>query len=403
MSDVKPSVQNIFRENFDEYNKNHRIPIKALKAAGSIIKCRTKELGGHIQECPEGHYKKVWYNSCKHRACRQCAGIQIEDWLQKQREKILNTDHYHAVFTVPHKLNTLWLMNEKIMTNVLFDASKEALIGMLENEKFLGAYPGIIGTLQSWGETLDLHTHTHFVVTGGGLTESGEWKKNKKGFLVPVQELMNVFRGKFIYKLRNLLYKGKLKIQNGVRYKEVHKMLDKLKEKKWNVHISKKYAYGEGVIKYLATYIKGGPISNSRIISASDGEVKFRYEDNKDNKKKKIMSLKTDEFIRRFLLHVPEPRLKVVRYFGLYSSSKREELNKCRRLMGQEEVKEHERINSESYLEIKDCIEISLCPICKMKLKNSKTFRTQIEFEKIKDDLIRSGTTLKELREMNIV
>lgn len=399
---MKPSVQNIFRENYESYYKNNKLPLKAIKAANSIINCRTKELGGHVQECPEGHIKRIWYNSCKHRACRQCAGIQTENWLKRQEERILNTDHYHAIFTVPHKLNQLWLLNQKILTNVLFNCAKESLFGMMENEEFLGAYPGMIATLQTWGETLILHPHIHLLVTGGGLTIDGKWKKSKKGYLVPVKELMKIFRGKIIYKLRGLLYKGKLKIPNGFKYKELHNMLEKLKEIKWNVHISQKYAYGEGVIKYLARYIKGGPISNSRIVSIINKRVKFKYEDNRDFKNKKIIDLKTEEFIRRFFLHVPDSGLKVVRYFGLYSSSKREELNKCRRLMGQEDVKEFEKLTWQEYCESNSKQELCICPVCGLKLVEGEYFKNSFEFEEVKENIIRSGTILENPFKLNI-
>jgi len=131
-------IQDIFSEYYPEYEKNHPIADHARKAAWKIINCRTKALGGHLQECPDGHYQKIFYNSCKHRACTQCSGIDKEEWLQKQITKLLNIGHFHIVFTISHDINTLWLNNPKILTNVLFKSVKEALFGMLESEeKFL--------------------------------------------------------------------------------------------------------------------------------------------------------------------------------------------------------------------------------------------------------------------------
>ena len=179
------------------------------------------------------------------------------------------------------------------------------------------------------GETLILHPHIYALVTGGGLTEDGKWRKVKRGYVVPVKELMKIFRAKVLDKLHNLTYEGEINIPNGTKYYQIQKLLRKQGKKKWNVHICKRYAYGEGVVTYLGRYIKGEAISNSRLISINDNKVVFKYEDNIDNKKEKTRVLKTEEFIRRFLLHVPKKGTKVVRYYGLYSSSKRKELEIC--------------------------------------------------------------------------
>jgi len=126
-------IQDIFTKNYTKYESKHPIANHARKAAWSIINCRTKEMGGHIQECPDGHYKKIFYNSCKHRSCTQCNGIEKEKWLQKQSAKLIDNGHYHIVFTIDHDINVIWLYNPKKLTNVLFQAAKESLFGILSN------------------------------------------------------------------------------------------------------------------------------------------------------------------------------------------------------------------------------------------------------------------------------
>ena len=64
---------------------------------------------------------------------------------------------------------------------------------------------------------------------------------------------------------------------------------------------------------YLARYLRGGPISNSRIVKIQDSEVTFNY----GRKKPEFMTLSIDEFIERFLQHVPEPNAILVRSYGL--------------------------------------------------------------------------------------
>src|SRR5690554_4247342 len=219
-------IQNIFSHNYPEYEHDHSIADHARKAAWKIINCRTKEMGGHIQKCPDGHYAKIFYNSCKHRSCPQCNLIDKKEWLQKQAAKLIDAGHYHIVFTIHHDINALWLNNPKKLTNALFKAAKEALFGLLSNEEdFLGVTPGMIATLQTWGETLIFHPHLHCLVTAGGIKKDGLWKEESKGYLVPSKELSRIFRGKFIDKLHNLTYKGKIKRPEGMSYSQIHIML----------------------------------------------------------------------------------------------------------------------------------------------------------------------------------
>jgi hypothetical protein len=367
------TIQNIFSQYYSQYEKTHSLPFHARRAAENIIKCRTATLGGHIQKCPEEHYQRIWYNSCKHRGCTQCAGIKREEWITTQKSRLVDCDYYHVIFTIPHDFNELWLLNTRIMTNLLFKCAKESLFGMLANKDFLGAEPGMIATLQTWGEDLNLHPHIHSLVTAGGLTEEVTWKDSKKGFLVPVKTLMKIFRAKFLDGMKHLFNKGELKIPVGTKEYKIVNLFEKLKKIKWNVFICERYSHGEGVVTYLGRYIKGGPFSNKRLICCKDGMVSFYYDDNCDKNeknmaKRKIMKLTVEEFIRRFLLHIPEPRVKVVRYYGIYGNKKEKELKKCYKLKGKLKSEEPEKLTWQDYCEKKGSDHPELCPVCGAKL-----------------------------------
>ena len=129
------------------------------------------------------------------------------------------------------------------------------------------------------------------------------------------------------------------------------------------------------MIKYLGSYIKGGPISDKRIISYNEEEVKFYYKDNKDNKKRKVMTLKTEEFIRRFLLHVPPKNLKAVRHYGLYAGAKREELDRCREIFGQGKLEYPEEISWQEYCEEQGKEDVGKCPECGRELVKGEEFK----------------------------
>ena len=202
------TLQTIFQDAFPTYEQMHPLPTYVRRAVRAIMQCRTAALGGHVQACPDGHMSRVWYNSCRHRACPQCAYLQTERWLALQRARLLACDHYHVIFTLPHELNPLWLANVPVMTTLLFQAARDTLAALLGDPKYLGAQPGIIAALHTWSQTLVLHPHVHCLVTGGGLTTTGSWVAVRNGFLLPARVVMAVFRGKMVAAIRQTFARG---------------------------------------------------------------------------------------------------------------------------------------------------------------------------------------------------
>jgi hypothetical protein len=88
------TLQTIFQDAFPAYEQTHLLPTHVRRAAHAIMQCRTAALGGHVQACPDGHVARIWYNSCRHRSCPQCAYLQTERWLALQRARLLACDHY---------------------------------------------------------------------------------------------------------------------------------------------------------------------------------------------------------------------------------------------------------------------------------------------------------------------
>src|SRR3972149_5830467 len=269
MSNV--TVQSIFQAGYEALESSRTLPCHMRVVARAIVACRTALLGGHIQGCPDGHYQRQWYNSCKHRACPLCAWIQIERWLLKRKSRLLACDHYHGIFTLPHELCDLWLLNVKVMTDLLFRAVRDSLFELLGDEKYLGAVPGVILTLHTWSQTLILHPHIHCLITGGGLSAGGEWRFVDNGFLLPVRVAMGKFRGKFLACLDKAVEDGKVALPYGMGLQGWMNLKNKLGRVKWNVHIRERYGHGKGVLSYLGRYIRGGPISNKRILCCEEG------------------------------------------------------------------------------------------------------------------------------------
>jgi hypothetical protein len=340
------TLQTIFQDVFPAYEHTHPLPAHVRKAAHAIMQCRTAALGGHIQACPDGHVMRVWYNSCRHRSCPQCAYLQTERWLALQRARLLACDHYHVIFTLPHDLNPLWLANVPVMTTLLFQAVRDTLSALLADPKYLGAQPGIMAALHSWSQTLVLHPHVHCLVTGGGLTVEGQWKAVRYGFLLPVRVVMAVFRGKLLAAIRQALARAELELPEGMRPQQLLNLLHRLghpRKTKWNVHIRERYRHGTGVVTYLARYVRGGPIKNARLVAWDGARVTFtcrprQEEADGGRPSPQRLTLAVADFLQRWLLHVPVPQTRVVRSYGLYHPTQADALAICRAHVGQPPV-----------------------------------------------------------------
>jgi hypothetical protein len=337
------TLQTIFQEAFPAYEQTHPLPAHVRRAARAIMQCRTAALGGHIQACPDGHLSRIWYNSCRHRSCPQCASLQTERWLALQRARLLACAHSHVIFTLPHDLNPLWLANVPVMTTLLLQAVRDPLSTLLADPKYLGAQPGIMAALHTWSQTLGLHPHVHGLVTGGGLSPDGQWKAVRHGFLLPVRVVMAVFRGKLLAAIRQALAREALVLPEGMRLQPCFNLLTRLghpRKTKWNVHIRERYRHGAGVMTYLARYLRGGPIKNTRLVAWDGDRVTFTCrarpeEADSGRRPSQRLTLAVPDFLQRWLLHVPVPQMRVVRSYGLYHPTQADGLAVCRATLGQ--------------------------------------------------------------------
>ena len=327
----KKIIQTLFRSYFKRI-KNKKLPLKDIKAAEAIMKCRTIEQGYNILSCPEGHEDKKQTHSCKHRSCPICADKARHNWVEEEKKRLLNCAHYHVIFTLPHEYLNLWQYNRKWFTKKIFKASRDTLIELLGDEKYLGATPGILMSLHTWGRQLNYHPHVHCLVTAGGITRLNNWKELRGDFLLPVRVVKALFRGKLQSFIKEAFLKGELNLPANITLTSMLQCHRDLYKKQWSVRIQEKYDHGRGVVLYLARYMKGGPINPRQIISCKD-KIRFVYTDHRD-KRTKVLALTINEFMRRLLWHVPESGVHVVRHFGLYASKNMNKRNICREVIG---------------------------------------------------------------------
>jgi hypothetical protein len=368
-------IQQIINDNIGELLNMH-LPVNKINALFNIAECRTAHLGGHVDLCPNCNGFKISYNSCRNRHCPKCQNIAKEEWIESRMRELINTPYFHVVFTVPDSLNSIFYNNQKELYSLLFYASSQTLMELAQDKKYLGAEIGVTSVLHTWGQTIVYHPHVHCIVPGGGLTESGlGFIKSKSKFFIPVKVISSKFRGKFINLLEKLVDEKKVILPSNLNFKKFKKILS---SKEWVVFCKKTFKKPEHVIKYLGRYTHKIAITNSRIIKYKNNKVTFKYKDNKDkNKAIKVMTLKSIDFIKRFLLHILPKKFVKIRHYGILSNrNKKTKLKKCQILT---RVNVSEKLSKRNLLEKIFGYDVLACPICGFKTVNRYFFEAKFD------------------------
>jgi hypothetical protein len=313
-----------------------------LKALNAIQRCRTAALGGHVDECLQCGHRALSYNSCRNRNCPKCQANARHRWLEARRAELLPVRYVHVVFTLPHELAPLALVNKKLVYGLLFRLSAETLLTLARDPRLLGAEIGFFSVLHTWNQKLEHHPHVHCVVPEGGIALDGSrWVRPPyKNFFLPVKALGKSFRDKFLDALQSAYEAGELRfpgqLHNLATPRHLDQLLRQCRRHKWVVYAKRPFGGPEHVLQYLGNYTHRIAISNHRLVGLADGKVSFRWRDSAHKNKKRVMTLKVEEFLRRFFLHVLPRGFVRIRYFGFLANRERKRsLPLCRRLLAE--------------------------------------------------------------------
>jgi hypothetical protein len=343
MSRQTLEVADIFRAQGPAWRQAHRghISLGQLKVMSAIETCRSAALGGHVLRCSACAHQQIAYNSCRNRHCPRCQGSAAHRWLEARQADLLPVEYYHLVFTLPAPISDLGYHNKSVIYTILFKAAAETLQTIAADPKHLGARVGLTLVLHTWGSAMPHHPHVHGIVPGGGLSIDGErWIHCRPGFFLPVRVLSRLFRRLFLERLHQAYQAGELKFFGEhrllVNAKAFDNWIKPLRKIEWVVYAKRPFAGPEAVLAYLSRYTHRVAIANSRLLGFNEQGVTFKWKDyrSKQRFRHKTMTLKTDEFIRRFLIHVLPSRFHRIRHYGLLSNSgRRDNLKRARELL----------------------------------------------------------------------
>jgi len=249
-----------------------------------------------------------------------------------------------VVFTLPAPIAELAYPNKAIVYDLLFKAAAETLRTIAADPKHLGARIGLTAVLHTWGSALTHHPHLHCIVPGGGISPDGQrWVACRHGFFLPVRVLSRRFRRRFLDSLHAAHQAGRLQCLGHLAALDepgaFADWLRPLRNVEWVVYAKRPFAGPEAVLAYLSRYTHRVAIANSRLIACDERGVTFQWKDYRltGSERYKTMTLATDEFIRRFLLHVLPAGFHRIRHYGLFSNPVRAaNVQRVRELLAEE-------------------------------------------------------------------
>jgi hypothetical protein len=239
-------------------------------AANAITGCRTQQYGHLLAQCDDCDALQAHPHSCGHRSCPQCLNHCTSDWLDRQSLKRLPCDYYR-------------------------DAK-------------CGDHIGLTAILHTHTRRLGFHPHVHVVLPNGGLSKNKAlWQTKAGAYLLNSRALATVFRARVLKTLQ----------QQALGLPDT--------PRQWVAHC-KKVGRGLPALQYLSRYLYRGVIAEKNILCDQNGQITFRYRDNKQQNQTR--TLKSNDFLKLVLQHVLPKGFRRVRDYGYLHGNAKQTLKR---------------------------------------------------------------------------
>ncbi len=305
------TLQNIIHRYRDRFVSQYGSSLTATQwsALNAIDGCRQGQYGELEWACTKcSHYQQT-LRSCGHRSCNQCQNNSTQDWLDRQRQKLLPVTYFMATFTLPQQLRGLAKANQQVVYNLLITVAVDTLKMFAKNDPTLNGELGCCAVLHTHTRQLDYHPHVHIVVPGGAINKTRrEWRKIKNDYLFNGEALSRVFRGKLL----RVLAEAGLSLPPTPN--------------DWVVQC-KKVGKGVEALRYLSRYLYRGVISNDNIIDDDGEKITFRYKESGTNAIK-TRTLPAESFIHLVLQHTLPKGFRRARDYGFLHGNAKQTLKR---------------------------------------------------------------------------
>ena len=206
-------------------------------------------------------------------------------WVDRCLSRLLPTQYFHLVFTLPRELRDLIRHNKRLCYDLLLKTAAATLQAFAERR--WGGRLGITAVLHTWAQNLSYHPHVHCLVSGGAF-DGEHWRQSPHNYLFPCKALAIVFRGKYHEALRKSDLTIPPSMEPLVRIKGLAGWLRDQVPSQWVVYAKAPFAAPEMVVRYIGRYTHRVAISNRRLLTIDGGKICFLWRDYRDGKRKEM-------------------------------------------------------------------------------------------------------------------
>ena len=340
---------------------------------GHLRDCRSAVLGGHLHRCGNCGGEIPVYNSCRDRHCPTCQTVRKQQWVEARQAELLPVPYFHAVFTLPHRLNPLIRANPVLLLRELFAVAAWVLQRFAEDPQWkLRGQLGFVAVLHTWTQKLMAHYHLHCLIPGGAWNAgTGTWRSANRTYLFGKEALAKAFQARFIKRLKALRHAGRVRydgpaadLASGAAW---NTLIQDLWKTPWIVYPKATARDPQRTLDYLGRYTHRVAVSDHRLRTLEGKTITFDWRDRADGNKVKTMTLPVEDFIARYMLHILPHGFAKIRAYGWLAGR-----NKTRTLAAiRKELKvkppSPPALDESTIERIKRLtgVDVTLCPLCK--------------------------------------
>lgn len=299
-------LQKIFNDNYEviKYSLHPRDVV--MENITKMVNCGDPSYGGAMYVCPHCDELKYVPFRCHSKFCPTCGNKYSIERSTKMSFKLIRCTHRHLVFTIDDGLWPFFL-EDRTLLDCLFQAVRSVILEMFHKlNKKKNFVPGFICVLHTFGRPLEWNPHIHCLLTEGGFSDDGFWRK------------VTYFDYTYLRKAFQTALLNALEKRIGPSFKKMKSYIYKKDKNGFYVYAKPNLCDPASVIKYIGRYLGRPVIATSRIDSYDGDNVTFHYNRHEDNSyvEKTIPVL---DFIKLLIQHIPEKHYKMTRYYGLYA------------------------------------------------------------------------------------
>ena len=320
------SIGELFRQWGQRYISIYKPCKQHIKLINAIRVCRTPALGGIVYTCSGCGAQHFVYKSCGHSHCMLCQSIKREQWMDKLNQRLLKVPYIHTTFTIPHHLNGLFRMNQKVLYGALMKACWQTIKALSTPQDFL---PGMTCVLHTFGSDMKYHIHVHALITLGGINHTGQWEyPHKKNKIASYRSLCATFKNQMLTQIRKLKQSDQLSY-----HRPLDELLREVEKVRWVVHSTRPTMDTKVIQTYLARYINRTAISPSRLHYLHEQhEVHLIYNDYKNQQSgspapKASKTMHPLVAIQQILQHTLPLYFNKCRHYGIHQYTTKQRKN----------------------------------------------------------------------------